>query len=93
MLKLPIPAIGVMFGVRLLKMTEQDRWLAEQREAQEAELNDIPMAKKRYIICKQCDEFIDYIMVCKVCYCFMPGKTRLKESECPLGKWKSINET
>lgn len=73
-------------------MTEQEAWLAEQRKRQEEEINAVPFAKARYIICKQCDELISHIMVCKACYCFMPGKTKLKGAECPLGKWGPIDE-
>lgn len=74
-------------------MTEQEFWIAEQRKKQEEIINAVPLAKARYIICKQCDELISHIMICKVCYCFMPGKTRMKEAECPLGKWGAIDES
>lgn len=74
-------------------MTEQEAWLAEQRKLQEQEVEKIPYAKARLDICKQCDEFLKPVLICKVCYCFMPGKTQLKGQHCPLDKWGSINES
>ena len=44
-------------------------------------------AKKRLIVCKSCDKFNKLTKICKICSCFMPMKTKLKNSECPLYKW------
>ena len=44
-------------------------------------------SKKRYDICKSCDRFKKLIKICEVCLCFMPTKTKLKDSKCPLNKW------
>jgi len=41
---------------------------------------------ERQEICKNCDR-LNKIQVCKVCGCFMPLKTLLKDEECPKGKW------
>lgn len=41
----------------------------------------------RMSICENCPEFIQLSKQCKKCGCFMPLKTKLKESKCPLGKW------
>lgn len=73
-------------------MTEQEQWLAEERKKQEIEIENIPYAKARFSICKQCEELIKPVMICKICYCFMPGKTKFKSQECPLGKWNAIDE-
>lgn len=40
----------------------------------------------RMEICKNCDK-LNTINFCKQCGCFMPLKTWLKSSNCPLGKW------
>jgi len=41
----------------------------------------------RYSICKQCPEFIKLTTQCKKCGCVMKAKTKLKDAECPIGKW------
>lgn len=41
----------------------------------------------RFAICKNCDQFWDAVKVCKVCKCYMPAKTKLQDSRCPLRKW------
>jgi len=92
MLKPHTQVIGVMFGVRLPDMTEQETWLEQQKEKHEKEISFVSYAQARYDICKQCDQLIKNIMICKACYCFLPGKTRLKSSECPLEKWGSVDE-
>lgn len=38
-------------------------------------------------VCKECPFYMKGIHVCKQCGCFMPAKTRLAHSECPIGKW------
>jgi hypothetical protein len=44
---------------------------------------------QRLEICKTCDQFhsTDF---CKVCGCYMPVKTYLPGSSCPLKKWLAI---
>ena len=44
-------------------------------------------AKNRYAICQKCPELITLTKQCKQCGCFMAIKTKLKNAECPLGKW------
>jgi len=49
---------------------------------------DLPtegFAARRWEICKSCPELALY--VCRQCGCFMPIKTRLRSSNCPLQKW------
>lgn len=43
--------------------------------------------KARMAVCRECDKFNKHLAQCKVCKCFMPVKTRLSGSKCPLGKW------
>lgn len=48
---------------------------------------DKPTQDERYEICKNCDKFINLTKQCKECGCFMPLKTKLKFTSCPLQKW------
>ena len=51
---------------------------------QENEL--IPMSRRRYELCKTCDDFT-IVKICKLCGCFMPLKVRLYAAQCPQNKW------
>jgi hypothetical protein len=42
---------------------------------------------ERLNTCNHCTEYIKVTKQCKQCGCFMPLKTKLLESVCPLGKW------
>ena len=44
-------------------------------------------AKKRYEICKSCEDFSP-IKTCKKCGCFMPAKVRIANASCPVRKWE-----
>jgi hypothetical protein len=44
-------------------------------------------AKARLDMCNGCDRFINLTKQCKECGCFMPLKTKLKNTKCPLNKW------
>ena len=44
-------------------------------------------ALNRMSICRSCEELVKELPVCKQCGCFMPLKTKIEESTCPLGKW------
>ena len=57
---------------------------------QEAIANNIPYAKERYDICKNCNLFNKMLRVCMDCHCFMPVKVRIQSVSCPLGKWSNI---
>jgi len=48
---------------------------------------DLEEGKKRLDICKSCPELIKLTKQCKQCGCFMGVKTKLKEAQCPIGKW------
>jgi len=47
------------------------------------------LSQQRYNICKLCDNLRSITKTCKICNCFMPLKTKLLSSECPIGKWNS----
>ena len=46
---------------------------------------------ERYSICKKCE--FNKLSICQKCGCFLKSKTKSEDSECPVGKWKTINET
>ena len=41
----------------------------------------------RYPICKDCERFDSMLKLCKECGCFMPMKTLIPISSCPVQKW------
>jgi hypothetical protein len=47
----------------------------------------LTVARERYAICKSCDEFNDTVKLCKQCGCFMPAKSTVAYTSCPIGKW------
>lgn len=44
-------------------------------------------SKDRMSICEKCEFFNAYLKTCRKCGCYMPAKTILKNSTCPLSKW------
>lgn len=44
-------------------------------------------AQTRIDVCDGCNSFIHLTKQCKECGCFMPLKTKLKNTKCPLNKW------
>ena len=46
-----------------------------------------PESISRMEICNSCDRLMTPVKICKECYCFMPAKTLIPISTCPLGKW------
>jgi hypothetical protein len=51
------------------------------------EFASVSDAKQRYQICKQCEVRNKTLNVCTICGCFLPAKTVLKKSSCPMGQW------
>lgn len=49
------------------------------------------MAADRMAICKECPWYRSITKQCKKCGCFMPAKTLLKNTKCPLRKWSKID--
>jgi hypothetical protein len=41
--------------------------------------------------CQHCESnyWIARSLWCKICKCFVPAKARVKEENCPLGKWSA----
>lgn len=67
--------------------SELEEEITIQRNKQEQETLNMPGARERYIICQSCEKFLPALKACKVCYCFMPLKTRLQDQKCPKGYW------
>lgn len=44
-------------------------------------------AEIRLHICRSCEKYKHHLNICGVCKCFMPMKTKLKKTKCPIGKW------
>lgn len=47
---------------------------------------DKTLQQQRLSICKSCPYYRNNF--CKICKCFMPFKTRIEESSCPIVRWK-----
>ena len=45
----------------------------------------------RYLICEKCE--FNKLSICQKCGCFLKSKTKAEDAECPVGKWKTIDET
>lgn len=41
----------------------------------------------RLTICKECPFFLKPTKQCKKCGCFLPAKTAIPDSTCPINKW------
>jgi predicted Zn-ribbon and HTH transcriptional regulator len=50
------------------------------------------VAEERMSICQECPELEPELARCKMCGCFMKGKTLFMSSKCPLGKWDKHEE-
>lgn len=39
--------------------------------------------------CQQCDKnyWLGRSLWCSICKCFVPAKARVKDEQCPIGKW------
>ncbi len=48
-------------------------------------------AEQRYKICQSCDQ-LNSLNVCKQCGCYMPLKTRLPWTHCPVNKWLASDQ-
>ena len=45
------------------------------------------LAKERYTECTTCEVRDKTLNICTICGCFLPAKTKLEKSTCPMGKW------
>ena len=70
-------------------MSKTEDWIKEQITFGKLKTVSKDDAKKRMDICKECERFANLkpLGYCKECGCYMPFKTRLLGSECPIGKW------
>ena len=46
---------------------------------------------ERYHICQKCE--FNKLSICQKCGCVLKAKTKAEYAECPIGKWKTIEET
>jgi len=44
----------------------------------------------RLKICIECEHLIKITRQCSKCFCVIDGKTMLKKSQCPVGKWSNV---
>jgi hypothetical protein len=51
------------------------------------EYAETELSKQRMDICRSCEFLISLTKQCKKCGCFMPAKTIIEKSKCPIGKW------
>jgi hypothetical protein len=42
---------------------------------------------RRMKVCKSCEHICDMRIRCKICYCLIMLKTKLKNQTCPDGRW------
>lgn len=47
-------------------------------------------ATRRYELCNACPHFRTMTKTCAQCGCFMPAKTKLLQSSCPIGVWVAL---
>lgn len=50
-------------------------------------IQDQSIIDKRMEICRACPEFLKLTNRCNKCGCVMPLKTKIRQAECPIGKW------
>lgn len=52
---------------------------------------DVPeeVAEKRLNICLACDKLKMPLKQCGECFCFINFKTKVRQEQCPIGKWKA----
>ena len=48
--------------------------------------------EERFNICKSCEEFHKTTEFCRVCGCYMPAKTWIASTSCPIKKWVKIEK-
>lgn len=47
--------------------------------------------ESRLSICRSCDNLHAKSELCKLCGCYVPAKTWLPSSSCPINKWTKFN--
>lgn len=51
------------------------------------EFADKQTAHNRMSICRQCEVRHPKLNICTICGCYLPAKTKLKKSSCPMDLW------
>ena len=49
--------------------------------------SDLELEQKRETICLECEHYMSRQEKCLECGCYMPLKRKLKNQNCPIGKW------
>lgn len=57
------------------------------KDTLKGDFSDGDISRERYSICQGCEFFKHATFTCGKCGCFMPAKTKLKNADCPVGKW------
>lgn len=50
----------------------------------------VEIKESRMQTCRDCEHFQEKTVTCALCHCFLPGKTSLPHSFCPIGKWGKV---
>lgn len=53
-------------------------------------IQDKAIVDQRMSLCEECPELLKITQQCRQCGCYMPGKTRLRNASCPIGKWDIV---
>lgn len=72
--------------VEYIPTEEHIEFLVNEGKELEKDVVETPFSIQRINICQECDNY-SAVKICKKCWCFMPWKTKLEGSKCPLDKW------
>jgi hypothetical protein len=51
----------------------------------------LAVAKERRDICNECFAKHETVNKCTICGCYLPAKTRLASSSCPIDNWREVD--
>jgi len=60
-----------------INIQDESAWYVDKEQNSQQRLN----------ICRDCDQLIPVVSICRQCGCLMKIKTRIYSSSCPLAKW------
>lgn len=46
--------------------------------------------QRRLDICTKCEFYVQSVVSCSKCWCFLPAKATFVKSKCPMRKWSVI---
>lgn len=75
------------------KLAEKARMVSEGTKAflEETSIKvSDEIREERFNICKSCDQFHKQTEFCRICGCFMPIKTYVPTTSCPIKKWDKV---